>query len=197
MTSEYSSSHEHDIERERLFELKQRRDAARMALMKESMEQELSDLNRQLGRKSRYRDNGESDYHARRYRSKRATHEFVSALLGRMLGLFSLQPIVGHIIGVIVLIVAFIVAANKLPSSLLLHYGVYLNWIIGITLGIVVIKSASYSLALPALALVIGATSTAVAHHFHGTVFTLEASFYFRMLIVGIIGLIIAALTLE
>jgi hypothetical protein len=122
---------------------------------------------------------------------------FVHSLIHQFFGMCSLQQVVRHILAIIVLVVAFGVAAHKLPQDFVLQYGVYLNWVIGVTLGIVIIKSASYSLALPLLALFIGASTIPIAHYFQGTVFTLEASFYFRLLVVGLVGLIVGAISVD
>lgn len=177
--------------------LKAELDDAKARLANQTMHNELkairSKLDRQGGRKSALANGSQ----ATALRPKEAARDFMGTLLARLMGMFSLRPITGHIIAIAILVLAFSVGAHKLPQTFLIQYGVYLNWLIGISVGIVVIKSAAYSLTMPVIALVVGATSTAIAHHFHGTMFTLDASFYIRILVVGLIGLLIAAMTIE
>lgn len=135
-----------------------------------------------------------------RYRVLKAKRKgkpaFVDLVMARLVAMFDVRPIIGSVIALGLLVLAFALVMHRLPPAVLHDYGVYINWVIGIAAGIVVIKSATRSLTLPVLAVLIGGLSRAVVP-FHHSLFTLDAAFFMRMLIVGVVGLVMAAVTID
>jgi len=121
---------------------------------------------------------------------------FMDLVMARLVAMFDVRPIIGSVIALGLLVLAFALVMHRLPQSMLIEYGVYINWVIGVAAGIVVIKSATRSLTLPVLAVLAGELSRAVVP-FHHSLFTLDAGFFMRMLIVGVIGLVMAAVTID
>lgn len=121
---------------------------------------------------------------------------FLDLVMARLGAMFDVKPIIGSLIALGLLVLAFALVMHRLPPQLLNDYGVYINWVLGIAASIVVIKSATRSLTLPVLAVLVGGLSTTVVH-FHQSLFTLDAAFFIRMLIVGVIGLVMAAVSID
>lgn len=121
---------------------------------------------------------------------------FMDLVMARLVAMFDVRPIIGSVIALGLLVLAFALVMHRLPQAMLVEYGVYINWVIGVAAGIVVIKSATRSLTLPVLAVLIGGLSRTVVP-FHHSLFTLDAGFFMRMLIVGVVRLVMAAVTID
>ena len=114
----------------------------------------------------------------------------------RLVAMLDVRPITGPIIALAGLVLVFAALLHKAPQSFLTEYTTYINWVLGLAAGYVVIKSATRSMALPLLVLAIGGTTRMIIP-LHGTLFQLGATFFTRMLIVGAIGMMIVAVSID
>ena len=128
--------------------------------------------------------------------TKRKSHHFFDLLFSRIRGMFSLRPIIGNIIALLISMVALYYIFHEVDMA---GFGEYKNYFaIGIQIfaAIQIIKSATRGLLLPFLALIVGGT---IAHTLgaHQTLLHFNKAFYEHLMIVGIIGLGVAVLSID
>jgi hypothetical protein len=110
--------------------------------------------------------------------------------------MFSLRPIIGSIIALLIAGVALSYIYHEVDMTSFTKYQSYFAIGIQVFAAIQIIKSATRGLLLPFLALVIGGT---VAHSLgaHHTLMHFNRTFYEHLMIVGIIGLGVAVLSID
>lgn len=127
-------------------------------------------------------------------KTKHAKPHFFELMIERLRGMFSVRPIIGNIIALLIAGIAlyyiFEAAGVSRASQGFLAAG------IEIFAAIQIIKSATRGLLLPFLALIIGgAASHAISDH--QMVFHFGKIFYEHLMVVGIIGLGISVLSID
>jgi hypothetical protein len=129
-------------------------------------------------------------------KTKRPGTHFFELLFDRIRGMFSLRPIIGNIIALLIAGMVLFYIFNAVNTA---GFEKYQNvFAIGIQLfaAIQIIKSATRGLLLPVLALLIGAS---LAHSLgaHQTLWHFNRTFYEHLMITGIIGLGVAVLSID
>lgn len=196
MSSQATSNHFYS-EQESLESLQEKITAAKQ-------ERECQRLKQELERIAEETSNIPSEYQgamqvadtARVLHTKRTGWHLIELIQTRIIRMLSPRPIIGNLIGIGVTLLALFFLQHEVTLH---HFGQYRHYIgVGLLVfaGLQIIKSSSRSLILPLLAMVIGAM---VSHTLtpHQTLFTYGATFYQYVMIVGIIGLGIAAITID
>ena len=129
-------------------------------------------------------------------RTKRTKHHFFDLLFERVRGMFSLRPIVGNIIALLIAGVALFYIYNEMNMAGFEKYQGYFAIGIQIFAAIQIIKSATRGLLLPFLALIVGGS---IAHSLGAdqTLLHFNKAFYEHLMITGIIGLGVAVLSID
>lgn len=120
----------------------------------------------------------------------------ISLLINKIRGMFSVRPIIGNIIALMLAGFVLYYIYHQVDASWFTKYQHYFAIAIMIFAAIQVIRSGANSLILPFLAMVMGGV---ISHSLgqHQLLFTFGKSFYTYMMVVGIIGLGIAVLSIE
>ncbi len=129
-------------------------------------------------------------------KAKRSTYHFFDLLFERIRDMFSLRPIIGNIIALLIAGVALFYIFREVNMAGFKDYQSYFAIGIQLFAAVQIIKSATRSLLLPFVALVLGG---AVAHNIghHQTLLHFNQQFYQHLMIVGIIGLGVAVLSID
>lgn len=128
--------------------------------------------------------------------TKRNGWHLIELLQTRFIRMLSPRPIIGNLIAIGIMLVALFFLQHEVTLH---HFEKYRHYI-GVSLlcfaGLQIIKSSSRSLILPLLAMVIGAM---ISHTLtpHETLLSYGTTFYQYVMIVGIIGLGISAITID
>jgi hypothetical protein len=128
--------------------------------------------------------------------TKRTKNHFFDLLFCRIRSMFSLRPIIGNIIALLIAGIALFYIFNEVNTTGLKAYQSHFAIGIQIFAAIQIIKSATRGLLLPFLALTLGA---AVAHNLGAdqTLLHFNKEFYQHLMITGIIGLGVAVLSID
>lgn len=129
-------------------------------------------------------------------KTKRRNYHFFDLLFGRIRGMFSLRPIIGNIIALLIAGIALFYIFNEIDMAGFGKYQSYFAIGIQIFAAIQIIKSATRGLLLPFLALIVGGT---IAHSLGAdqTLLHFNKTFYEHLMITGIIGLGVAVLSID
>ena len=129
-------------------------------------------------------------------KTKRQGYHFFELLFDRVRGMFSLRPIIGNIIALLIAGIALFYIFNEVNMTGFEKYQSYFAIGIQIFAAIQIIKSATRGLLLPFLALIIGGS---IAHSLgaHETLLHFNKAFYQHLMITGIIGLGVAVLSID
>lgn len=129
-------------------------------------------------------------------KTKNANHVFAELLLDRLRRMFSLRPIVGNIIALLISVITLFYIFNEVNIAGFEQYQAYFAIGIQLFAAIQIIKSATRGLLLPFLALTVGSY---VSHSLsaHDTLFNFNIDFYQHLMIVGIIGLGVSVLSID
>lgn len=128
--------------------------------------------------------------------TKRQKQHFFNLMLDRLQGMFSLRPIMGNIIALMMSGIALFYIFNKVEMAGFQDYENYFGLGIQITAALQIIKSATRGLLLPVLALLIGGSA---AHTLgaHDTLLHFNKTFFQYLMLTGIVGLGVAVLTID
>ena len=107
----------------------------------------------------------------------------------RFKAMFALQPVIPSLMGVAILLAVWAIANSQLSHSWAHDYLQYINWGIGIGLGLNVFRSASMSVVLPVAFVVIG-LGWAHFSHLHVLQFHLNQHLATWMVLIGVVSLI-------
>ena len=129
-------------------------------------------------------------------KTKRTREHWIELLFGRVKGMFSVRPLIGNIIALLIAGIALFYIFNEVNIA---GFKAYQNYFaIGIQLfaALQIIKSATRGLLLPFLALVVGGS---VAHSLGAdqTLLHFNRNFYEHVMLTGIIGLGVAVLAID
>jgi hypothetical protein len=131
-------------------------------------------------------------------KTKRKTNTFSELLLARIIAMCAFRPIIGNIIAILIAIVGMYYIWNVVDLKGFAEYRSYFSITIQIFAAIQIAKSASRSILLPGLSLILG---SAGAHRLnaggHHLLFGAGHTFYEGMIIAGIIGFGIAVLSID
>lgn len=128
--------------------------------------------------------------------TQRKSVHVVEMMFHRIQRMFSLKPIIGNIIALLIAAIVLFMIFNNMNKTGFNAVQHYLAIGIQIFAAIQIIKSATRGLLLPCLALVIGAV---VAHSLgaHQTFLHFNKTFYNDLMITGIIGLGVAVVAID
>lgn len=129
-------------------------------------------------------------------KTKRKHKHFIEMFLERIKGMFSVRPILGNIIALLLSGIALFYIFKEVNLAGFAKYQWYFAIGIQIFAAIQIIKSGTRALLLPVLALVLGGLA---AHSLSGnqTLFHFNQLFYQHLMIVGIIGLGVSILSID
>jgi len=129
-------------------------------------------------------------------KKKRQGRHFFELFFDRIRGMFSLRPIVGNIIALLIAGMLLFYIFNTVDTAGFEKYDSVFAIGIQLFAAIQIIKSAKRGLLLPVLALLIGAC---VAHSLgaHQTLWHFNKAFYEHLMMTGIIGLGVAVLSID
>lgn len=132
----------------------------------------------------------------RALKSESARPHLIDMILSRLKTMFSLRPVVGNIIGLMVASLALYYIFHEFQHVGLGKLERYAGIGIQIFAAIQIIKSGARSLALPVLAAVIG---TSVYHSLgaHEYLLHFPKAFYQYLMVVGVIGMGISVLSID
>lgn len=129
-------------------------------------------------------------------KTKRSHTHWIELLFDRVKGMFSVPPILGNIIALLIAMVAMFYIFNEVNAAGFQKYQSYFALGIQLFAALQIIKSATRGLLLPCLALLIGAS---VSHSLgaHQTLLHFNKDFYEYLMITGIIGSGVAVLSID
>ncbi len=129
-------------------------------------------------------------------KAKRNKRHFFDLLIGRIKNMFSFRPIIGNVIALLLSMVALYYIFHEVDMAGFGKYRSYFAIGIQIFAAIQIIKSATRSLLLPILAMIVGGS---IAHSIgtHELLLHFDKAFYEHLMITGIIGLGVAILTID
>ncbi len=127
-------------------------------------------------------------------KSKREKPRFLELLTERLRGMFSVRPIIGNVIALLIACVLLYSIYDQLGVTHATKD--FLSIGIEIFAAIQIIKSGTRSLLLPFLALIIGCTAShSIASN--NLIFHFGKDFYQHLMVVGIIGLGVSVLSID
>lgn len=134
--------------------------------------------------------------HQQVLKSQRRSRHAIELLLQRLAAMFAIRPILGALIALGLTAVVLFYIRHEIDLAGFGAYRHYFGWGAEIAGALTIIKSATRSLLLPFVALVIGGM---IAHSMgsHGTVFGFSHRFYEQLMLVGVVGLILSILTID
>lgn len=127
-------------------------------------------------------------------KSKPESPRFVELFIDRLRDMFSVRPIMGNIIALLIAFIALYYIYDELGVSRATKDFLAIG--IEIFSAIQIIKSGTRGLLLPFLALIIGGTGTHMLSH-SPMLFHFGHAFYERLMVVGIIGLGVSVLSID
>ena len=131
-------------------------------------------------------------------KTKRKSKAFSELLIARIIAMAAFRPIIGNIIAILIALVGMHFIWNVVDLKGFGEYRSYFSIAMQIFAGIQVVKSASRSILLPGLSLILGSAGahrlSASGHHL---LLGAGHTFYEGMIIAGILGLGIAVLTID
>ena len=164
----------------------------------EELEQELHDVTYKASHMSTEFDGQmQLPYIHQVLKSRHRKLHFFDILFARIHAMFSLRPVTGNIIALLIAGIALFYIFNEANMAGFEKYQNYFAIGVQIVAAIQIIKSATRSLLLPFVGLVIG---TAVAHSLgapHSTLLHFNREFYQHLTMVSIIGICVAVLAID
>lgn len=127
-------------------------------------------------------------------KAKREKPRFIDLFIDRLRGMFSVRPIMGNIIALLIAFIALYYIYDELGISRATKDFLAIG--IEIFSAIQVIKSGTRGLLLPFLALIIGGVGAHILSH-SPMLFHFGHTFYEQLMVVGIIGLGISVLSID
>ncbi len=129
-------------------------------------------------------------------KAKRNKYHFFDLFIERIKNMFSFRPIIGNVIALLLSMVALYYIFHEVDMAGFGKYRSYFAIGIQIFAAIQIIKSATRSLLLPILAMIVGGS---IAHSIgaHELLLHFDKAFYEHLMITGIIGLGVAILTID
>lgn len=127
---------------------------------------------------------------------KRTEKRFVELIAERIRGMFSVRPVIGNIIALLLAGIALYYIFNEIKEPWFIKYQNYFGIGIQLFAALQIIKSGSRSLLLPVLALVVGGIAS---HSLSAdqTLFHFGRAFFEHLTIVGVIGIGISILSID
>jgi hypothetical protein len=129
-------------------------------------------------------------------KTKRASYSVIELIMERAKNMFSIRPVIGHVIALLVAGFVLFYIFNEIDTKWFVKYQTYFALLAQFVGAAAIIKSATRSLLLPAIALVFGSMA---AHSLgaHELLFHFGRSFYEHMMVVGVIGLCMSVLNID
>lgn len=129
-------------------------------------------------------------------KANREPSSLVELFIERIRGMFSIKPIIGHIIAILLAGIVLFYIFNEVDAKWFVKYQAYFGIGVQFAAALAIIKSATRSLILPFAALFLGGMA---AHTLHGheTLFHFGQAFYEHLMIVGIVGAAISIATID
>jgi len=133
------------------------------------------------------------------FKTKRSTPNFFEQMISKIAKMLSPHAVIRYIIGLSIIIICLYLAKVVLPYHCPVYkesfrYLVFFAQIVG---AFIIINSASRGLLLPTLAAIIGAFAIHTLTSPHQLLFGFNSYFYLALLIVGIVGLCISAMSMR
>ena len=118
----------------------------------------------------------------------------IDIIIDRLVAMFSLRPIVGNLIAIGLIGFALYYIRHEIDLIGFKQYSKYFGIGLEIAAAVQIIRSGMRSLALPVASLIIGG---AIAHTMNAPVFGFNKVFFEQLMIVGVIGCAVSALSIS